>query len=301
MGGYLKTTVLMAGLTALVGALGYAVGGPNGLAIALLVAAAMNMWAWYNSDKAVLAHYNAREVGMEDAPKLVEMIARLSSRAELPMPKVYIIDNEQPNAFATGRNPENAAVAITTGLMRRLDADEIEGVMAHELAHVKHRDTLIMTVTATLAGALSMLANFAMFFGGSRDSEGRPASPIVSILVMILAPLAATVVQMAISRSREYEADRLGAEISGKPRSLATALEKIAGIAGQVVNRDAENNPASAHLFIINPLHVHAIDGLFSTHPPTTERIRRLLDIERAMGGGRAAYDSGRVSNNPWR
>lgn len=301
MGGYLKTTVLMAGLTALVGALGYAVGGPNGLAIALLVAAAMNMWAWYNSDKAVLAHYNAREVGMEDAPKLVEMIARLSSRAELPMPKVYIIDNEQPNAFATGRNPENAAVAITTGLMRRLDADEIEGVMAHELAHVKHRDTLIMTVTATLAGALSMLANFAMFFGGARDSEGRPASPIVSILVMILAPLAATVVQMAISRSREYEADRLGAEISGKPRSLATALEKIAGIAGQVVNRDAENNPASAHLFIINPLHVHAIDGLFSTHPPTTERIRRLLDIERAMGGGRDAYDSGRVSNNPWR
>lgn len=301
MDGYIKTTVLMAGLTALVGGLGYAAGGTNGLSIALLVAAAMNVWAWYNSDKAVLSHYNAREVGPADAPKLVEMISRLSARADLPMPKVYVIDNEQPNAFATGRNPDNAAVAITTGLMRRLDSDEIEGVMAHELAHVKHRDTLIMTVTATLAGALSMLANFAMFFGSSRDSEGRPASPIVGILVMLLAPLAATIVQMAISRSREYEADRLGAEISGKPRSLATALEKISGMAGQIVNREAESNPASAHLFIINPLHVHAMDGLFSTHPSTEERIRRLIDIERQMGGAAPPTADTRPTANPWR
>lgn len=289
--GYLKTTVLMAALTALVGGIGYLAGGPNGLMIALIVAGGMNIWAWYNSDKAVLNHYGARQVGMEDAPRLVTMIQRLADRAGLPHPKIFIIDNPQPNAFATGRNPNHAAVAVTTGLMQRLDTDEIEGVMAHELAHVRHRDTLIMTVTATLAGALSMLANFMVFFGGSRDRDDNRMSPLVSLLVMLLAPLAATIVQMAISRSREYEADRLGAEISGKPRSLATALEKISGLAGQIVNREAEQNPASAHLFIINPLHVHAMDGLFSTHPSTESRVRRLLEIERQMAG-----DSG----NPW-
>lgn len=288
--GYLKTTILMAGMTALVGGLGYLVGGQNGLMIALVLAGGMNIWAWYNSDKAVLSHYGARQVSMEDAPKLVGMIDRLARNAGLPMPKVFIIENEQPNAFATGRNPDHAAVAITTGLMKRLEPDEIEGVMAHELAHVKHRDTLIMTVTATLAGALSMLANFAMFFGGSRDSEGRSPNPLVMILVMVLAPLAATIVQMAISRSREYEADRLGAKICGKPRSLATALEKISGMAGQIVNREAEANPASAHLFIINPLHVHAMDGLFSTHPSTENRIRKLLEIEKNNPAG----------YNPW-
>ncbi|HNQ92671.1 MAG TPA: zinc metalloprotease HtpX [Alphaproteobacteria bacterium] len=295
MTGYLKTTILMAAMTALVGGIGYLIGGTNGLAIALVIAAGMNVFAWYNSDKMVLSHYGAREVGMEDAPKLVSMIARLAGNADLPMPRVYVIDNDQPNAFATGRNPHHAAVAITTGLMRRLEADEIEGVMAHELAHIKHRDTLIMTVTATLAGALSMLANFGMFFGGSaRDGEGRPVSPIVTILVMILAPLAATIVQMAISRSREYEADRMGAEICGKPRSLATALEKIAGMAGQIVNAQAESNPASAHLFIINPLHVHAMDGLFSTHPSAENRVRRLLE----MAGAEAVNPA--VTRNPW-
>ena len=291
--GYLKTTILMAGLTSLVGGLGYLVAGQNGLMFALVAAGGMNIWAWYNSDRAVLSHYGAREVSLEDSPKLVSLIHQLADHAELPHPKVFVIDNPQPNAFATGRNPDHAAVAITTGLMQRLDTDEIAGVMAHELAHIKHRDTLIMTVTATLAGALSMLANFAFFFGGSRD---RQVSPIVTILVMVLAPLAASIVQMAISRSREYEADRLGAEISGKPRSLATALEKISDMAGQIVNRQAETNPASAHLFIINPLHVHAIDGLFSTHPSTESRIRRLLEIERAMGGQAMAA----ISRNPW-
>ncbi|MDY0029346.1 MAG: zinc metalloprotease HtpX [Pseudobdellovibrionaceae bacterium] len=302
--GYLKTTILMAAMTSLVGGLGYLVGGQGGLMIALLAAGAMNVWAWYNSDKAVLRHYGAREVDTDSSPQLVSMVYRLAENAGLPNPKVYIIDNPQPNAFATGRNPENAAVAITTGLMQRLNTDEIEGVMAHELAHVKHRDTLIMTVTATLAGALSMLANFAMFFGGgARDGEGRPMSPIVTILVMLLAPIAASIVQMAISRSREYEADRLGAEICGKPRALATALEKISGMASQIVNQEAEANPASAHLFIINPLHVHAMDGLFSTHPSTENRIRRLMEIERQMGGfsSRSQRDSSAfMPKNPW-
>ncbi len=301
--GYLKTTILMAAMTALVGGLGYLVGGQGGLMIALLAAGGMNIWAWYNSDKAVLRHYGAREVDMESSPQLVSMIYRLAGNAGLPNPKVYIIENAQPNAFATGRNPQHAAVAITTGLMQRLNTDEIEGVMAHELAHVKHRDTLIMTVTATLAGALSMLANFAMFFGGSRGSDGRAMNPIVMLLVMLLAPIAASIVQMAISRSREYEADRMGAEISGKPRALATALEKISGMAGQIVNREAEANPASAHLFIINPLHVHAMDGLFSTHPSTENRIRRLIEIERQMGGfsGNSRGDSSAfMPRNPW-
>lgn len=283
----------MAALTALVGGVGVMIGGQTGLVWALGLAAAMNLFAWFGSDKMVLSQYGAREVGEEDSPNLVHMIRRLAQNANLPMPKVYIIDNDQPNAFATGRSPEHAAVAITTGLMNRLTPEEIEGVMAHELAHVQNRDTLIMTVTATLAGALSMLANFFMFFGGmssSSQEEERRVHPIVGILIMILAPLAASIVQMAISRSREFEADRIGAAICGKPRALASALEKISGAAGHIVNREAEQNPATAHLFIINPLHVHAIDGLFSTHPSTEERIRRLL-----------AMESGSVSPaNPW-
>lgn len=273
MNGYMKTAVLMAGMTAFVGFIGQMVGGQGGMLVALLIAGAMNVWMWFNSDKAVLKHYNALPVDMTTSPKLVGMIEILARNAGLPMPKVYVIENDQPNAFATGRDPQNSAVAITTGLMQRLTGDEIAGVMAHELAHIKNRDTLIMTVTATLAGALSMLANFAMFFGGG---ENRP-HPIVGILIMIFAPLAASIVQMAISRAREYEADRIGAEICGQPQALASALEKIAGSASQIDNERAEANPATAHMFIINPLHVHAIDGLFSTHPPTPERIRRLM------------------------
>lgn len=285
MNGYLKTAVLMAGMTAFVGAIGQLVGGQSGMLIALLIAGVMNIWMWFNSDKAVLRHYNAQPVDMTTSPKLVGMIQTLAANAALPMPKVYVIENDQPNAFATGRNPQNSAVAITTGLMQRLTGDEIAGVMAHELAHIKNRDTLIMTVTATLAGAMSMLANFAMFFGGS---ESRP-HPLVGLLIMIFAPLAASIVQMAISRAREYEADRVGAEICGQPQALASALEKIAGSASHIDNARAEANPATAHMFIINPLHVHAIDGLFSTHPPTTERIRRLM----AMTGGT-------LRGNPW-
>lgn len=282
--GYLKTTILMAGMTAFVGAIGFLIGGHSGLLVALGFAALGNFWAWFNSDKVVLRHYRAREVDHRDAPQLVGMIERLTRGANMPMPKVYIIDNEQPNAFATGRNPENAAVAATTGLLRRLSHDEIEGVMAHELAHIRNRDTLIMTVTATLAGALSMLANFAMFFGGGQN---RP-NPIVGLIVMIFAPLAATIVQMAISRAREFEADRVGAEICGKPRALAEALANIAGHAQMIDNHQAESNPATAHMFIINPLHVHAIDGLFSTHPKTEERINRLIAMDEAF------------SQNPW-
>ncbi len=298
MSGYLKTTILMAGLTAFVGMIGFLVGGQTGLMVALLIAAGMNFWSWFNSDKVVLRLYKARPVGMNDAPQLVGMIERLSRTANLPMPKVYIIDNEQPNAFATGRDPENAAVAATTGLLRRLSHDEIEGVMAHELAHIKNRDTLIMTVTATLAGALSMLANFAMFFGGS-GQNGERANPLVALVVMIFAPLAASIVQMAISRAREFEADRIGAEICGKPRALASALSNIAGHAQVIDNRQAESNPATAHMFIINPLHMHAIDGLFSTHPKTQDRINRLMAMEDAF----AAVSSdipGRGPQNPW-
>lgn len=287
MNGFLKTTILMAAMTAIVGGIGHLLGGAGGMMVALALAGAMNVWMWFNSDKMVLRHYNAQEVDMATSPNLVGMIERLSRNANLPMPKVYVIENDQPNAFATGRNPENSAVAITTGLMSRLSGDEIEGVMAHELAHIKNRDTLIMTVTATLAGALSMLANFAMFFGGS--GENRP-HPIVGLLVMIFAPLAATIVQMAISRAREYEADRVGAEICGKPQALASALERIATNARHIDNQPAEANPATAHMFIINPLHVHAIDGLFSTHPPTEERIRRLMGMAGA----------GILRPNPW-
>jgi heat shock protein HtpX len=309
MSGYLKTTILMAGLTAFVGFLGFALGGPKGLMFALIFAGGMNLWAWFNSDKAVLRHYKAIEVNESSAPQLVRMVRDLSARAQLPMPKVYVIENDQPNAFATGRNPENAAVAATTGLLSRLTADEIEGVMAHELAHIKHRDTLIMTVTATLAGALSMLSNFAMFMGGG---DGRRMHPLVGLLVMILAPIAASLVQMAISRAREFEADRLGAEISGKPKALASALANIANKAQVIDNHAAEANPASAHMFIINPLHMHAIDGLFATHPPTEHRIAKLMEMaeqgpvmysaetQRTDDPFRSMFDDEPRDNNPW-
>lgn len=289
---HLKTYILLAAMTALFGAVGYLVGGTGGMLIALAVAGAMNLFAYWNADKLVLRHFRAEEVqqGHPD-PRVrayVEDTLALAQRAGLPKPKVYIIDNPQPNAFATGRNPENAAVAATTGLLGLLSRQEIRGVMAHELAHVKNRDTLTMTVTATIAGAVGMLANFALFFGDRRN-------PIAGLLIMILAPLAASLVQMAISRAREYEADRIGAEIGGEPEALASALQKIEGYARQRVNEDAERNPAMAHLFIINPLSGHGADNLFSTHPNTKNRVTALMDLARRFAQPTIASQSG-----PW-
>ncbi|GAB5467329.1 MAG: zinc metalloprotease HtpX [Rhodospirillales bacterium] len=292
---YARTTFLLGLMTALFVGIGYLLGGPGGMGIAFLVACGMNLFAYWNSDKMVLRMHGAKEVTAREAPEFVAMVARLAKRADLPMPKVYIMESDQPNAFATGRNPENAAVAATRGLLQRLSAEEVEGVMAHELAHVKHRDTLTMTVTATLAGAISMLANFALFFGGSRNS---PLGFVGVLLISILAPLAAMMVQMAISRSREYEADRLGAEISGKPLALASALERISGAAQKIDNQPAERNPASAHLFIINPLHAHAVDGLFSTHPNTANRIRRLRKMAAGGGNGQTVARGGSVPSS---
>lgn len=276
----MKTAILMAAITALFMAIGSFMGGQSGMMIALAVAIAMNFFSYWFSDKMVLKMYNAREVDEATAPQFYRMVRELAQRAELPMPRVYIIDEQAPNAFATGRNPQNAAVAATTGIMRVLSERELRGVMAHELAHVKHRDILISTVSATMAGAISMLANFAMIFGG-RDSEGRPANPIVGMLVMLLAPLAASLIQMAISRSREFEADRGGAEISGDPRALASALEKIHAYARGIPMEAAERHPETAQMMIMNPLSGGGLRGLFSTHPATEERVERLL----AMAG----------------
>jgi heat shock protein HtpX len=283
---YMKTAILLAGLMALFGAVGFLIGGEAGMLIALGLAAAMNLFAYWNSDKMVLSMYGAREVDAQTAPEFHGMIAELSQRAGLPMPRVYVIDNDQPNAFATGRNPENAAVAATTGLLHSLSREEIAGVMAHELAHVKNRDTLIMTITATLAGAIGMLANFAMFFGGSSDNRNNPLGIIGSIAIMILAPIAAMLVQMAISRSREYAADRMGAEISGDPTWLASALQRISGAAERIPNEQAEHNPATAHMFIINPLHGRGMDNLFSTHPSTENRVAALMQLAANVRGG---------------
>lgn len=281
---YLKTGMLLAALTALFMAVGYMVAGPNGALIAFLVAAGMNLFAYWNADKMVLRMYGAREVDAQSAPEFHGLVRQLAAEAGLPMPRVYIIDTDQPNAFATGRDPDHAAVAATRGIMRILSREELAGVMAHELAHIKNRDTLIMTVTATIAGAISMLANFAMFFGGSRDGE-RP-NPIAMIALMILAPMAAALVQMAISRTREYAADRAGAQISGRPMALASALAKIHNAAHAIPNPAAEHNPATAHLFIINPLSGARMDNLFSTHPATENRIAALEQIAGEMGGG---------------
>ncbi len=289
MSGYVRTAMLMAAMTALFMGIGYLLGAQTGLVIAFIAAFCMNIFAYWNSGSIVLRMYRAREVDENSAASLYGMVRQLAVNAELPMPKVYIIDNPQPNAFATGRNPQNAAVAATTGLLERLSREEIAGVMAHELAHIKNHDTLIMTITATLAGAISMLANFAMFFGHGNDRENRMG--IVGVLALsILAPLAAALVQMAISRSREYEADRIGAEICQRPEWLASALEQIADAAQRIDNMDAENNPATAHMFIINPLHARSVDSLFSTHPSTQERVRRLRAMVRAgvQGGVRA-------------
>ena len=276
-----RTGILLAGMTAIFLVCGFLVGGEGGMLIAFGLAVAMNAFAYWNADKIVLRMYGAREVDRTSAPSLYGIVEQLANNAELPMPKVYIIENDQPNAFATGRNPENAAVAATTGLLKALNQEEIAGVMAHELAHVKNRDTLIMTVTATIAGAVSMLANMAMFAGmfGGNDSRNNPLGGIGVIIVALLAPFAAMLVQMAISRTREFSADRIGAEICGRPLWLASALDKLERSARATDNNLAERNPATAHLFIVNPLHAHSVDSLFSTHPKMSERIARLREM----------------------
>jgi len=279
----LKTAVLMAAITALFMLIGGYVGGRQGMVVALLIALGLNFFSYWFSDKLVLKMYNAREVDETSAPQFHRMIAELVQRAGLPMPRVYVIDEAAPNAFATGRNPEHAAVAATTGIMQVLSANELRAVMAHELTHVAHRDILISTISATMAGAISMLANFAMLFGG-RDSEGRPANPIAGLAVMLLAPLAASLIQLAISRAREFEADRGGAQLSGDPRSLASALQKIQAYAHGTPLIAAERNPQTAQMMIVNPLHGGGIGSLFSTHPSTEERVARLLAMAGAPG-----------------
>lgn len=276
---WIKTTILMAGILALFGAMGAAIGGQQGMLIALLIGGGMNFWAYWFSDKAVLKMYRARQVDGSTSPYLYNMVSELAQRAGLPMPKVYIIDEAQPNAFATGRNPENAAVAATTGIMNMLTERELRGVMAHELAHIKNRDILISTISATIAGAISTLANFGLLFGG-RDNENRP-NPVVTIAMMILAPLAGMIIQMAISRTREFGADRGGAEISGDPEALASALAKIEAYASRIRMPTAEQHPETAQMMIMNPLSGGGLRGLFSTHPATQERIARLRAMLR--------------------
>ena len=272
----LKTAILMAAITALFMAIGAMIGGRAGMMLALVVALGLNFFSYWFSDSLVLRMYNAQQVDETTAPQFYRMVRELAERAGLPMPRVYLIQEDAPNAFATGRNPDHAAVAATTGILRVLSERELRGVMAHELAHVKHRDILISTISATMAGAISMLANFAMFFGG-RDSEGRPANPIAGLLVALLAPLAASLIQMAISRAREFEADRGGAEISGDPQALASALQKIHRYAQGMPLEAAERHPETAQMMIMNPLSSGGLKGLFSTHPSTEERVERLL------------------------
>lgn len=276
----MKTAILMAAITALFVVIGSLLGGQQGMVLALLFALGMNFFSYWFSDKMVLRMYHAQEVDASSAPQFYGLVQELAQRAGLPMPRVYLIEEDAPNAFATGRNPEHAAVAATTGLLRVLSARELRGVMAHELAHVKHRDILISTISATMAGAISALANFAMIFGG-RDSEGRPTNPVAGIAVALLAPLAASLIQMAISRAREFEADRGGAEISGDPQALASALQKIEAYARGVPFVAAEEHPATAQMMILNPLHGGGIARLFSTHPSTEERVARLLEMAR--------------------
>lgn len=293
---YLRTAMLLAGLTALFMGVGYLIGGAAGAMIALVIAAATNLFTYWNSDRMVLSMYGAHEVDRQSAPELVGLVAELAGRAALPMPRVFVMDEAQPNAFATGRNPENAAVAVTVGLMHQLSREELAGVIAHELAHIKHHDTLLMTVTATIAGAISMLAQFGLFFGGNRDNNG--PGIVGSILMMILAPLGAMLVQMAISRTREYAADNLGGRIAGQPMWLASALVKIEGAAHQVPNVEAERNPATAHMFIINPLSGHGVDNLFATHPSTQSRIAALQQLASELGT-RATPSVGANENYP--
>ena len=297
MANFARTATLLAGLTGLFLAVGYMLGGPTGMARALAVALGMNAFAWWNSDRVLLNMYGAKEVDERREPELYGAVRRLSDRAGLPMPRVYVIHNDQPNAFATGRDPQNAAVAATTGLLQSLSPKEVDGVMAHELAHVKNRDTLIMTITATVAGAVSMLANFGLFFGGGRNS---PLGFVGALLIAVLAPMAAMLVQMAISRAREYEADKLGAEICGDPLALASALERLERGAAGIDNHAAERNPATAHLFIVNPLHAHAADKLFSTHPATANRVRALQEMARSQRPRPVSRSAGAPTGASW-
>ena len=292
-----KTFILMAAMTALFAFAGVAMGGFEGMLIALVFAIGMNAFAWYNSDQMVLKMYRASP--LPTSHPLSQMVEQLARNADLPMPKVYEIPNDQPNAFATGRNPENSAVAATTGLLSRLSQEEIAAVIAHELAHIKNRDTTIMVVTATFAGAISMLANFMMFFGNRRDNQ---MGFLALLAMMILAPLAASLIQMAISRSREYEADHVGAEICGNPMWLASALQKIEGLAQRIDNHRAESNPSTAHMFIINPLHAHKHDRLFSTHPSTHNRIQALKQLvgRRDHAGQASRVPKIRKHRRPW-
>jgi len=296
---YLRTAILLAAMTALFMAVGFLIGGQSGMTVAFLVAFAMNVFSYWNSDKVVLRMHGAQEVDAASAPEYYGIVRQLAGNAGLPMPRVFVMSNPQPNAFATGRNPEHAAVAATTGLLETLSREEVTGVIAHELAHVKNYDTLIMTITATIAGAIGMLAQFGFYFGGRRDG-GAPLGFLGSLGILILAPMAAGLVQMAISRSREYKADALGAEICQRPLWLASALEKIASSARHIPNMSAERSPASAHLFIINPLSGERMDSLFSTHPDTGNRVARLRDIAAAMGQegnpSRASFEP----SGPW-
>jgi heat shock protein HtpX len=280
---------------------GFLIGGKGGALIALVIAAGMNLFTYWNSDRMVLSMYGAHQVDQHSAPDLYNLVAELAARAQLPMPRVFLMDEAQPNAFATGRNPDNAAVAVTVGLMQQLSRDELAGVIAHELAHIRNHDTLLMTITATIAGAISMIAQFGMFFTGHRDSQSGPGI-IGSILMMILAPFAAMLVQMAISRTREYAADDLGARICGNPMSLASALSRIENAAHQVPNYDAERNPATAHMFIINPLTGQGMDNLFATHPSTENRIAALRALAAEIGGQGGIRPGGRSypPRGPW-
>src|SRR5882724_1641970 len=281
---FVRTSLLLAALTGLFIAVGAIIGGQQGMLVAFGIALAMNLFAYWNADRMVLAMYGAQPVDEGAAPQLYATIRELTQRAGLPMPKVYIIDNDQPNAFATGRNPQHAAVAVNTGLLKLLSPEEVAGVLSHELAHVRNRDSLTMTMTAVIAGAIGMLAQFAFFFGASSNRRDNPLGPIGGLLVVLFAPLAATLVQLAISRTREYEADREGSLISGHPLWLASALGKLEEGARAIENPTADGHPASAQLFIVNPLHGGAMSGLFTTHPPIAERIRRLEAMAAEAG-----------------
>ena len=301
----LKTFALLAFLTALFAGLVYLIGVATGMLIALVFAGGLNLFSYWNADRIVLKMYRAQPVDETHPNAVVRTyvadVAQMARDAGLPRPAIAIIPNDQPNAFATGRNPANAAVCATTGLLDMLTRDEIRGVMAHELAHVKNRDTLVMTVTATVAGAIAALANFALFFGGGGDDEERPGGIIGALALMILAPMAAGLVQMAISRTREYEADKIGAGIAGDPAALASALQKIEGFSKRIVNVTAERNPASGQLFIINPLAGRGADNLFSTHPATGNRVRALMEMGTRMGMASRRADSVEAGPGPVR
>ncbi len=301
----MRTGMLLAAMTALFMGVGFMIGGTSGMAIAFVIAAGMNVFSYWNADKMVLRMHNAQEVDERSAPQLVAIVRQLAQHAQMPMPKVYVINTPQPNAFATGRNPENAAVAATTGLLETLTQEEVVAVMAHELAHVKHRDTLTMTITATLAGAISMLGNFALFFGNNRNN---PLGIVGVLAAMIVAPMAAMMVQMAISRTREFAADKLAAEITGRPDWLASALARIGQLAQRGRIETAERNPASAHLFIANPLAGSRFQGLFATHPPMEQRIAALNDLAISWGDqpfdvapqGHGQQPPSRGQSGPW-